>query len=778
MDNRVTKPTYEALMTSDPEKNYFKAYIDYYVGKGDSFATAANSMKMLYKIAQGHIDEAEYKYVLNPTNTNDENLTRAPARFRNYDIIGPVLDLFMGDFILRPNDATVFYNGGEDSIYKRKRETFISNYLAQKFINELNSAGVDTKMETVQQPELNEALEEFTVGYKNLRTGVGTRALEYIKANLGIDEKLQLLFYDWLVTGTVATYKSIYNDDVEWTPCCPYNVIPFGLNVDGYYEDAEAVLYIDAKTLPELIDRWQLTPEEVKSLQSENGSRYDAMQIGISGDTTVDFRYRRREVMYDTSHRYTENIVNWKGETLVGTLTYTHPITGTVEVKEVDYNYNFEPELGDISIEWHLKEVAYLGVRIGKNIYREIGEQIVQRSKFNGTGVKLAFNGRYKGYRVEEIDSIVIKGLPYQILHNIFHFRYEMLIAAARDKLVAFPYGLIPDKNGMNTHKWFYWINIHKIMFYDESKPGAASAVQGIKEIDMSFRNSIDGLINVIERVRYEFWESIGMTRQRFGETTSSDGKAVNEQAINRSSVISLQMFLQFDRFLQKEYQGFLDWSKYAWREGKKATFLSGEGREMILDIEGDQFASSEYGVFCKNTAGDRETINSIRQAAIQMAASGGIKIDGIAALMTSKDLGTLQEITKDFVQKERDFQLQLQEQQNRAMLEGEKIKKEVAQLASEDKRYQADMTYLAYVNSAGIKAGVDLQSLVQDTMNMVDKYGGLALNNTDDPALRKAHEDMIASDLATLKEKQALEREKQKVALQIARENKNKYDK
>lgn len=771
------RPTHKDLMGDNPEDNYFKRYIDYYINKTDTASTYVTAIRQLYSAAQGDIDEDEYDYVLNPTNTKNAALKRLPGRLRNYDIIGPVIKLFMGDFATRPNDAIVYYSGGSDSTFDRQRDIFLQNHLAQSFINALNEIGFDTGVESVQQASVQEDLEKFKKQYRNLRTEIGWQALDYIKNNLMLNEKLQLLFYDWVVAGTVATYKTIRNDDVEYYVLPPDCVIPFGVPENGCFEDAEAVVAILPLTLSEIVDRCDLTEEELTKLESESGFSTESTSIDHFTDSNTTNTYARRIMAYSDTTKYNLYIVNWKGQAVVGTLTYVNPVTGTIEEREVDSSYKLNKAMGDIEIEWYIRDIAYSGERIGKYIYKNIGEIEVQRTKFDGNGTRLAFNGKMRGFRTGKIQSEVADGLVYQQLYNILHLRYEVLIAASKDKMVTFPWGLIPRNKDMDEAKWFYWSNVHKFMFYDESKPNAQTALQGIKEIDLSFRNSIDGMQAAIERVRYEYWSVIGLNPQRFGETTASDGLGVNQQAMNRSAIISLSTFMQFDQFMAREYQGFLDISKYAWRNGKKAAYLSGEGREMIFELDPIEYAESEYGVFARNTADDKDKLEQVRQAMITLSSAGGVKIDGVTDIILSKDVGSLRELAADYVKAERDFLSGLEAQKAQQAQELELVKERTAKLKSQDTRFQALMTYRAYVDAAAIKAGVDIQGLIQNTAEAVDQFGDFALDETNDALLKKAHQDMVVNELARMQEKASLDREKMRSAETIAKQNKNKYD-
>jgi hypothetical protein len=95
-------------------------------------------------------------------------------------------------------------------------------------------------------------------------------------------------------------------------------------------------------------------------------------------------------------------------------------------------------------------------------------------------------------------------------------------------------------------------------------------------------------------------WEEVcGISRQREGQITSSETVGGVERSVVQSSLITEIYFTLFDEFKEREYQGLLDYSKFAWINGKKTSFvLPDSGKIVYLDVDPIEHSEAEYGIF------------------------------------------------------------------------------------------------------------------------------------------------------------------------------------
>lgn len=790
---RSERPRHKIPSSKKTLDGYYRPTMDYYADRANFNSSYYQEMTVLFNAAAGEFDMASLKYVTNPTNTQNEQFMRTPARLRNYDILRPVVDLFMGESNRRPDDMEVIAtNPDVVNTYKKEQNAALARVLAQDFVNNLNSAGIQTGVPSQEIPSYSEAMEEFETSYDDKRAIMGQQALDYLRYSLNFDEKIQQLMYDWLCVGSVRTFKDIYMDDVQYEVCDPRDVFIIGMPANGLVEDAEAVIYRKYMTKSEILDRFNEMLDKKIPGHKDNITYLDYIEskqfgggleliseAGYVRDEQLNGFDQRNPVMFDETKAVVEYIC-WQGMKKVGTLYYISPITGQVEELEVDEDYKLDLEAGDIKIEWEWVNCWQYGWRIDRDVHLACGEGLVQRNEVNNNSTnKLPFNGCDRGYRNNQIISIVKTGIPYQEIYNILHFRFEFMLAKSKNKMTAFPVGLIPNNADWDEDKWFYWATIHDMLFYDEARPNASAVVQGIKQIDLSLGNYILDMWKLLAEVRLEWWDSVGMNRQRFGDTYASDGKANTEQAIFRSALISDEMFRSLNKFLEKDCDGLLDYSKVAWIDGKKGAYLLADGSRGFLEIDGPDYLGIDYGIFCKNVKELQDRLNQAK-GLLQTMGQNGMKYDTMLEVLDATSFAKVKDYAKKALKLERQLE-DAQNERNRQSAEYiQQMKSKDAEIKSADTRYVADTAAIADKEVALINAKAGLAEFYADTINknreLMEQLGVDTMGRIDE-RYKELKTDLDTRSLALQRDKLNVDMLKTANALKIARENRNKYD-
>lgn len=756
---------------------YAERAADYYINRASFHSNFRREMDLLYDAAQGIININHYKKLTNPRNTKNENLIRWPAELRNYNIITPLVNLFLGEYFSSNNEPVVTaVNENEKNTFLFNKKQTILKHLSQMFVNELNSAGFETGVDTKAVPDPEKIAAEYSNNYTDMRASVGAEAVEYLKHNLRINNQLQLALYDWLVVGAVTTLKSINNNDVSYTILDPRDVVAIGIDSDQLGEDAEAIVARIEMTLPEMIDEFELGDEEINLIASDGSfstslinplaANLDNASDGLDGIHVKD--------------KYTVMFVSWRGYRRYGILTYTNPYTGLQEQTEVDETYKLQPELGDIEIEWGWDETIYTNYKLTDKLYKNFGVLVPQRKGMNGSPPKHPINCRTFGYRSNNIQSIVKTGLSSQILVNIIHFRMEFMLAKHHDKITTFPIGLIPNKAGWDEEKFLYFASVSGFAFYDETAPNAAMALQGIKQVDLSLGNYIQEMQRLASDVRQDFWDRVGMNRQRYGDNMASDGKGVTEQATFRSALITADMFRQFNELVESDWNGLLDYSKVAWADGKRGYYTKSDGAKAFFDIEGTDYLETDYNVFVKLGSEESDKINFAKSLTRDMI-QNGLGHNAVLEMLDTTSLSKMKEVVNRAVEAERAFQIQQQQAEQNAEAERQRAKDDKEMLLSQDRRYIAEVNYKAVTDAARIRTGMSVNDFIGDTLEkmqeLADTMGDENLA-TAQAAKAAAFEDAENKRLGVDNRKIEAGLIKSANDLAVARENKNRYDK
>jgi hypothetical protein len=216
-----------------------------------------------------------------------------------------------------------------------------------------------------------------------------------------------------------------------------------------------------------------------------------------------------------------------------------------------------------------------------------------------------------------------------------------------------------------------------------------------------------------------------------------------------------------------------------------RLTYITSADEKVNFSIEGTDLLLRDLNIFCSTTANNRAVLEQLKQLAISNNTTGASIYD-LGKIIQSDSLAHLNTVMKTAEQKieeqrnqEMQQQQQMQEQAMQAKAQEEKMKLDHESMENEKNR-QKDIL-IAEIRAAGYGSMVDLnenkQSDYVDAMDQIRQS-----EQYQEQTQMQRQKQSIDNQLKT--EKNQIEREKiqaQKdianTQLQIARENKNKYD-
>ncbi len=615
-------------------KTWGEDNIDYFID--EISVTEREEILSNYRLVEGVLNEEDYNYILNPYNTTIDRYKRFGATLRNFDIITPVLKLHAGEFSQRfKNFQVLESNNAEDNAYKQNLNNLITDFYNQDVINNLNALGIDTGQETEQQDELDAQINSFNNDYDANRIISGQEVLEFIYYDQDLDDKQQDGYMDWIIAGRTISYKGIFHDDLDYEVVPPWQ-FTFPINLrSNFIEDSPWCVRRQIMTSNQILDRWhdKLGEDQVEWLEEEgrrDGFTHARGYVNLPSQWISNREDYANHSILQEIHGIEVYHVQWRTFRKVGLLTTINDLDQPEEI-EVDDNYKLDKEAGDVSIEWDWQSQVYEGWRLGHeytNIYVDVRPLPYNRMELNNSSTqKLSYNGRVNKTVTGAIQSLVTAGRPYQLLYNVAHYQFEKVLNKNKSKMTVLPQGLIPKGvNGWDEEKMMYYADASGYLIVDETSPTAGLALQGLKTIDMDLSNFIKESYNILNLIKQEFWEVIGMNRQRYGDTKASDGKAVTEQAIFRSAIISDELNRKFEKFQEKDYAGLLDLSKLAYLEGKKGKYINSQGREAFLELNADDAIhklDSDYNIHVKNSRRESENIQMAKEYGFSLGQNG-----------------------------------------------------------------------------------------------------------------------------------------------------------
>lgn len=207
--------------------------------------------------------------------------------------------------------------------------------------------------------------------------------------------------------------------------------------------------------------------------------------------------------------------------------------------------------------------------------------------------------------------------------------------------------------------------------------------------LDMSLGQYIAAQFQLLQAIKAEWEENIGVSRQRKGQVKTSDGVGVTERAVFQSSVISEEIFRRFEAFLEREYAGLIDTSKIAWREGKKMTYVTSDLRTALISIDPEEYQEAEYGVFVKNNSREQDKLQQMKSLTMAFAQNGQ-QPSTIAEIIDTNNFSKIKKLMADVDEKQKEMQAQQQQaaqQQAQAQAQAQQQMQQAQQAYDADQR-------------------------------------------------------------------------------------------
>jgi len=662
-------------------KDWAKDTIRAFINRSAFSSSTKHTTQKYYEAYNGNIQESDYNYVTNPYNSEAWAKKNFPARLRNYNILKPVVDLLLGEKAKRPQAyQVVVRNADIQSRFDQYRQKQYQEYLEQVFVSQMNA----DKEEESQAPEEDPKnyQEQVLSNYRDSRAIVGQEALNYLFDWLGLEDNIQKLFFDWLVAGECYTYKDVCMNDVDYQVVSPLDIDYEKSPDTDYIEDADWVVRRKIMSVNEVVDRFYdvLSPKDIDNLEAPHGKYRD----GYGGHQSM-FVNKPED---DESDRMVEVLhVCWKSFARVGILSYTDEM-GSPQEMVVDETYKKDE---DQEIKYFWVNEVWEGYQIDNNIYVSMNPHMVQRNEMNNLSVcKMPYNGRVYSNRHSDSISIISMGLAYQVLYNVFHYRLELSIAKNKDKIMLMEMNTIPKRHGWDEEKFMYYADAMGFAFVDstaEGKNRERVTFNQYQVLDMSLGQYIAAQFQLLQAIKTEWEEMVGVSRQRKGQVNSSDGVGTTERAIFQSSVISEEIFRRFEAFMEREYAGLLDTSKIAWRDGKKMTYVASDLRTALLNIDPEEYQESEYGVFVKSSSREMDKLQQLKGLAMAFAQNGQQPAT-VAEIIDSNNFSKVKKLLQEVDEKQKELQKMQQEMQQQQQ---QQVAEAQQQIQNQQQAFEAD---------------------------------------------------------------------------------------
>jgi hypothetical protein len=524
--------------------------------------------------------------------------------------------------------------------------------------------------------------------------------------------------------------------------------------------------------------------------------------------------------------------IYWKTQRRVGHLVKIED-DGTVTQEIVDETFkitkkaiydtsifkqrNKETLLEGEHIDWIWVNEVWGGVKIGPNLpamWRStMGDNInpiyigINRTKpgrlpfqFKGDnslyGCKLPLEGRVFSDRNTRSTSLVDLMKAYQVGYNMVNNQIADILIDELGTVIMFDQNALPrhsmgeDWGKNNYAKAFVAMKDFQMLPLDTSITNTENATNfnHYQTLNMEQTNRLMSRIQLANYFKQQCFDAIGINPQRLGGAVSAQTATGVVQAMQQSYAQTEMYFVQHsDHLMPRVHQMRTDLAQYYYSTNPsiRLQYISTEAEKVNFTINGTELLLRDFNVFATTKTNHRAILENLKQMALTNNTTGAsiyelgniVKADSIAEVSDIlKDSETRQQAQR---QQEMQQQQQMQEQQLQAKAQEEQQKLQV-EMQENDKDRQNDLT-IAEIRAAGYGSAADINqnqvSDYQDAMKDIRQSTQYREQMDMKREQNVSKTSMENNRLAVEKEKINAQKEIADTKLQIARENKNKYD-
>jgi hypothetical protein len=731
--NQRTMPP-QKLSESEKTEEWGKNCIDAIIGMSELSTYNGRSSKyrkqVNYNLVNSIFDEKDFDYVLNPFNLPN-SLGGTPTRLQDFNIIRAKIELLKGEEIKRPFNYRVVAIGGEAvSVMEELKKKLILESLTQHIQLQLSKNGlaeppVDENGNPVQ-PKTPEQIEKWLIAsYTDIRERMANQILQYGERKDNFAAKFNKGWEHALVCAEEIYYIGIISGEPVLRVVNPLN-FDYDKNPDlECIEDAQWAKEDRYMSVGQILDEFGefLTDEDVEKLDrgmlGANWGSFGPMMPPGYAYRPEDFK-GRNEVDIDASHIQVSTCV-WVSMRKVGFVTDPE---GNETMVDDTFKLTKELKAQGYTVEWQWIKDIWKGTKIGDSIYVDVAPLPNQvRSMDNPNSCKLPYVGRVYNNINSRATSIVDLAKPHQYTYIIVWYRLLDELAKAKGKKMVFDVAAIPRSMGIDMDKWMYYFDNLGIAFinsFEEGTEGTSAGQRAVSQfnqytaIDMSLSKVISEYMLIIDKLEDMVGELCGVSRQRQGQISTNETVGGVERSVVQSSMVTESLFFYHNEVKKQVLTQYIETAKIAYMDGKKAQFMLDEIHRVFMDIDGDLFNDSDYGVFVSNSSKDNMIIDKLNQLAQVALQTDKAKLSDLITIFKSNSISEIEGTLRRSEQEALNRQDQQIQSQNEAMLQQQQMANEDAERTREFEAEQRQLDrdskeYIAQIGAMGFNEDKDI---------------------------------------------------------------------
>ena len=677
--------------------------------------------KINYDLLNGKLHMQDLEMVINPEN---QSAGFIPDKIQHYPIMNSKLNVLRGEeskrvfdfrvIITNPNSISEIENAKKEELLQRLQQMMANSAQSEEEFNQ----------------ELEKLNDYFTYEWQDYRE-IRANALlnHYVK-----EYNMPLLFNNGFMDA-MTVGEEIYQCDIVGGEPVIMKVDPLKIRIfkSGYsnkIEDADMIILEDYWSPGQVIDTFYdvLTQKDIEYIEKApytlGQASADSMdniddRAGFVNNYMIGDEITSQEGFFwdplGTADGVNSSLlpfdmvgnirvlrVYWKSRRRIKKVKSYDPETGEEMFNFYPETYVIDKDNGEEEQILYINE-AWEATKIGEKIYVNMRPKVVQYNKLSSPSrCHFGIVGSIYNLNGNRPFSLVDMMKNYNYLYDVVHDRLNKFMAKNWGKILRLDIAKIPK--GWNIEKWMYYAKANGLAVEDSFREGNIGAATGKLAgamnnassgiIDAEFGNSIQSQINLLEFIKMEMSDVAGISRQREGQISNRETVGGVERATLQSSHITEYLFIQHDDVKKRALECFLETAKIALKgRSKKFQYILSDSSMRIMDIDGDEFAESDYGLLVDNGQGTQELsqkLDMLAQAALQ---NQTLSFSTIMKLYNSSSLAEKQRIVENDERKIQERNAQAQQQQLEVQQQEAQMKQEaeMAKMQLEDTLNQRD---------------------------------------------------------------------------------------
>lgn len=622
-------------------------------------------MKVNYDLFNNVLDARDFEYVVKPFGAEAGEL---PAKMVNRDILSNKIKSILGMEQRRGFDYKV-YAVNADATTRREKEEFgkirefvvnsIMTPIRQQIELEARQKMEGRELSPQEQEQIKnevaETLKAMTPDevklymereHQDPAEAMSSQILTYFIQKTGAKRKFNNGFKHAAIAAKEIYWVGEVNGVPDFRVCNPLR-----FNYDKspdleFIEDGEWATYEYRMSPSEVVTFFgdELTDSEIDTIYHEF-TNY--IQSPVDNDL---FDFSKQE-MKEEKQTVRVFHATWRALREVKFLTYQDE-NGEIQETLVDESYQLDPNTGDISITSKWLPEVYEGYKIGAGIFKKMRPVPGQfRDMNNLYNTPLPYKGVIYDSTNSLPTSLMDRGKVWQYYLNIIYYRLELMIASDKGKKVLMNINAIPDSAGIDIEKFQYFFESSPFGWFNPNEEGVGYADVNTlaKVVDLSLASDIQKYIGLIELIKSECGNAMGITPQVEGQIAPYEAVGNTQQNLVQSSYIMESLFSLHNIVRANVLKSLIEVAKvcYSGADSVKLSYVLDDMSIRTLEIDTALLDNTTLGLFIDDGGKAQEIkdmISALAQSAVQ---NNQAKVADIISVLKQDSISVAEDILR-----------------------------------------------------------------------------------------------------------------------------------